>query len=785
MRNDTQSGKMLHSPDVGFIVHPTWRVRDGRTEVLLYGRLRDGDTFLVVDDRHRIGFFLRRSEAQRARAVVTRLGGILHPSPQRTMDREGTVRVEVRTPSNVAPLRRALMTAGIRTYEADVPVAWAFLIDRGLRGAVSLNGLWQRGEHTDRVYHNPELTPCNWEPGLAVTYLALEIDPSDRSIVAVALIATGADGQPAADDTFAIQSLEGIATKAHAFPDECALLTALRTRLCGLDPDLIVGWNAAGDLFAPLKERFTIHAIPFNLGRSNRLSRVVLATTSGRRHRGGAQVIIEGRQVLDARTIVRAGQRRFDDLRLVTVAEAVLGRIPRSISETAHAVLDLLSADDLVRLTIRRGLLIGIPLQRAWTSIQAFDFLYLSELHARGTVAPTRGVDRVSGGSAPGGLILSPHPGVARNVLVFDFKSLYPSVIRTFNIDPATLVPALSDTQGLICAPNGAAFTRYSGILPKILDRFFASREQAKARGDSVASYAYKIIMNSFYGVLGTEGCRFASNSISGAITSFGQHILRWTRDMLQDEGMTVIYGDTDSLFVDAGLGQETSSEEATRLGGEIAKHVNTRLADYVQSMYGVSSCLELEMEKVYTRFFLPTVRGEERGRAKGYAGLLTRPGGEELEVVGMEAIRRDWTPLARRFQRRLLDLAFHDASTATIEGYVTETLSLLRTGKLDDLLVYQKALRKPIEDYVKTQPPHVQAAALLPHANPSVGDVIRYVITVRGPRPVGQCPVGYVDPPLDYPHYVRKQLLPIARSLVPLVVIDETLFGSGQMALF
>ena len=780
MRNKTQSGKMSHNPDVGFIVHPTWRVRDGRTEVLLYGRLRDGGTFLVVDDRHRVGFFLRRSEEQRARGVVTRLGGISHPSPQRTMDGEGTVQVEVRTPSNVAPLRRALMAAGIRTYEADVPVAWAFLIDRGLRGAVTLKGSWQKGERIDRVYHNPKLAPCNWEPGLAVTYLALEADPSDRSITAAALIATGADGQPAADDTFVIQSLEGIATKAHAFPDECALLTTLRTRLCNLDPDLIVGWNAAGDLLALLKERFAIHAIPFNLGRSNRLSRVVVASTSGRRHRGGTQAIIEGRQVLNARTIVRAGQRRFDDLRLATVAEAVLGRVPRSASETAHAVLDVLSADDLVRLTIRRGLLIGIPLQRAWTSIQAFDFLYLSELHARGIVAPTRGVDRVSGGSAPGGLILSPRPGVARNVLVFDFKSLYPSVIRTFNIDPATLVPTLSDTQDLICAPNGAAFTRYPGILPEILDRFFASREQAKARGDSVASYAYKIIMNSFYGVLGTEGCRFASNSISGAITSFGQHILRWTRDMFQDEGMTVIYGDTDSLFVDADLGPETSPEEATRLGSEIAEHVNARLTDYVQSTYGVSSCLELEMEKVYTRFFLPTVRGEERGRAKGYAGLLTRPGGEELEVVGMEAIRRDWTPLARGFQRRLLDLAFHDASTATIEGYVTETLSLLRTGKLDDLLVYQKALRKPIEDYVKTQPPHVQAAALLPHANSGAGDVIRYVITVRGPRPV-----GYVDAPLDYPHYVRKQLLPIARSLVPLLVIDEVLFGSGQMALF
>ena len=364
-------------------------------------------------------------------------------------------------------------------------------------------------------------------------------------------------------------------------------------------------------------------------------------------------------------------------------------------------------------------------------------------------------------------------------MLVFDFKSLYPSIIRTFNIDPSTQITDPFDEQDVILAPNGAAFSRSPGILPKILDRFFESRAQARAQGDAVAAYAYKIIMNSFYGVLGTSGCRFASQSISGAITSFGQHLLRWTRDLLQDDGLAVIYGDTDSLFVDAGLPTDIAPEEADQLGQTIATRVNARLAEYLASTYGVESRLELEMEKVYTRFFLPTVRGEARGRAKGYAGLIIDSDGDHVDVVGMEAVRRDWTSLARRFQRELLDLAFHDASGEAIEAHVVKTLQQLRKGDLDTELVYQKTLRKQLTEYTKTRPPHVQAAVLLPEQK-SPGDVIRYVITLRGPQPI-----GHINAPIDYAHILQKQLQPIVRSLTALINLPEHFFGSGQIELF
>jgi len=771
-----------HHPEAstkGFIVHPTWRVHADATEIHLYGRLDTGETFLAIDTRTRPGCYLRTSELAGGRQITRRFGDTFTPTDLRTMDGETVERVSVSSPRKLGPMRRALAEGGVRTYEADVPFAWAYLIDRHLRCGVEIRGPWSDGTGIDRIYRNPDATPCDMEPRLVVASVALALHPQTGVVQAAAV--AGSDARTAQETDVVLSLAAGESPPAaRLFPTERDLLRALCETLRTLDPDVVTGWDVVSHVLAPLKARMVRCGIPFNLGRSNRLSRVTPQAPPSRR-RTAPQAILEGRQILDARTIVRCGQRRFADLELATVAREVLGGTPRSVGERARAVLDILEADDLLRLSVQRSLLIGVPLQRAWTSVQSFDFLYLSELHARGIVAPTRDVDRLGGSPAPGGLILTPRAGEARNVLVLDFQSLYPSIIRTFNIDPAAQRADPVEGQDVIIAPNGAVFSRSPGILPKILDRFFDSRSRAKARGDRVASYAYKIIMNSFYGVLGTSSCRFASQSISGAITSFGQHLLRWTRDLLMEEGLTVLYGDTDSLFVDAGTALPAGAppEAAAAYGRNLASFVNKRLAESLASTYRVESRLKLEMEKVYTRFFLPTVRGDDRGRAKGYAGLIVGPAGDHVDIVGMEAVRRDWTAVARRFQRELLDLAFHDASGQQVEDYVAKTLRTLRSGQLDGEIVYQRSLRKPVAEYTKTQPPHVQAASLLAEEK-QPGDVVRYAITVRGPRPVER-----LDAPIDYGHIIRKQLLPIARTLAPLLHIPEDLFGNGQLGLF
>ena len=196
-----------------------------------------------------------------------------------------------------------------------------------------------------------------------------------------------------------------------------------------------------------------------------------------------------------------------------------------------------------------------------------------------------------------------------------------------------------------------------------------------------------------------------------------------------------------------------------------------------MENTYRVVSKLELEFEKLFRRFFLPFSRGEElKGRAKGYAGLLYSPSGERLDITGMEAVRSDWTDLAHNAQRDLLAMIFHDVSSEKIEDHIWDLVNSVRKGEKDAALIYRKRLRKPVESYTKSLPPHVKAAKLL--ENPS--GTISYLITRDGPQPLGN-----VTSPIDYSHYVDKQIAPIVNTIARVSDLDANSALLGAPTLF
>ena len=212
--------------------------------------------------------------------------------------------------------------------------------------------------------------------------------------------------------------------------------------------------------------------------------------------------------------------------------------------------IEIIDRLNVVRLAFARSQLAGMTPDRVAASIASFDFLYLTELEKRRIVAPTvRSGDSSDHDAQQGGHVLEPVAGLHRDVWVFDFKSLYPSIIRTFNIDPLTYVADPSPDEDLIRTPGGA-FRREPAILPRMLDALFPRREAAKRIGDDVASNAIKILMNSFYGVLGTPACRFYNPALANSITGTGREILLWSKRWFETAGFKVLYGDTDSLFV-------------------------------------------------------------------------------------------------------------------------------------------------------------------------------------------------------------------------------------------
>jgi DNA polymerase-2 len=430
------------------------------------------------------------------------------------------------------------------------------------------------------------------------------------------------------------------------------------------------------------------------------------------------------------------------------------------VLEDARLVRDILIKQGLLDLTLTRSQLTQLPLEKAWGSVVAFETLYISELHRRGLVAPTRGIDAGEEEGGTGGLILDPLVGLHEHVLVFDFKSLYPSVMRTFNIDPLAFVQGKgSGGKGGITAPNGTVFTREPGILPEILHGFFKHRAAAKERGQAAEAYSYKIIMNSFYGVLATDACRFADRKLADAITTFGQKLLLWMKSYFSCRGYKVLYGDTDSLFVAVGELASMPLQDILQFGQKLCAEANEALASALQREYQVTSHMELEFEEYFRYFFLPADRGGEGSRAKNYAGLQMDERSQRLEIKGMEAVRSDWTPLARRLQRDLLRMLFQDQPPADMVSHVQAVMRSMQAGELDEELVYRKRIRKPLEAYTRTTPPHIKAARLLPRAV----RVVRYVITRQGPQPL-----GFVKAAVDYEHYRIKQILPIVEGLAP-----------------
>jgi DNA polymerase-2 len=767
---------------LGFVLQPTYRIESGRAVVLLHGRLQEGRPFLVRDRRPRPHFYLETSAVERARPLLH--GRRPVDCGRVTLSGQPVSRIDLDQPSDAPPLRDRLAAAGIATYEADVRFAIRYLIDRGIRGALEIEGQAREAPGVGLVFDEPELRPADWTPRLSVLALDIETDPNARRLLAVGLHGCGAS-----EVLLSTPPGWSCPDGARPFAGERELLAGLVARVRELDPDVLTGWNVVDFDLAVLARMAERLGVPLELGRGSGALRVRPLGSA----RGSLQATIPGRVVLDGIQLVRGAFVRMDDYTLDAVARTVLGEgktlsgpdrageIERLFREDrarfveynrtdARLALAIVERLRLVELAVERSLLTGLPLDRVSGSIAAFDFLYLGELGRRGIVAPSvRAATSLEPQS--GGHVLDPLPGLYRNVVVLDFRSLYPSLIRSFEIDPLGLAQGASDEDPIV-APNGAAFARRKSILGRLLDEILPQREAARRAGDAVKSHAIKILMNSFYGVLGTPACRFYDPRLANAITGFGRELLLWCRERIEEQGRRVLYGDTDSLFVESGA-QDAGA--AAEFGAALATSLNRELALHVASRWRVESRLELVFDRLYLRLCLPAMRHGTAGARKRYAGLARTGDGSRVVFTGMEAVRGDWTELAKDVQRELYARLFADQP---VEEYLRDVVARLRAGRLDERLVYHKALRKPPERYTDTTPPHVAAARRSGQRRGRVA----YVMTAAGPQPA-EGPHA----PLDYEHYVERQLRAVAEPVLALLGLDfATIAGSRtQLRLF
>jgi DNA polymerase-2 len=683
--------------------------------------------------------------------------------------------------------RDRLLREGQQVYEGDVLPAERYLMERFIAGGCTARGrLIKRRGYSELL--DAELRASSYAPSLRTASFDIETDGFEGPVLSIAIVCDNEEQVmmlAAAPDQGRTVEPDNVAV----FESEAELIAAFCQLLQQLDPDLLIGWNVIEFDIAVLLRRAAELGVRLALGRDGSEPFI----TGQRPYRAR----LAGRVVLDGIGTLRAGSYMLESYALEDVAQQFLGRgkaladphldrvaeiqrmfqhdraaLARYNLEDCRLARDIFAHLDLIGFLVERAQLTGIALDRVRAAVAAFDYLYLPRLHRAGFVAPSVTVlDEPT--QSPGGYVLDSVPGLYDNVVVLDFKSLYPSIIRTFRIDPLGMWVA---GENAIPGFANARFHREKNILPELITQLWHSRDEAKRKQDSARSYAIKILMNSFYGVLGTPACRFFDPRLASSITLRGHEIITRSRDFLEARGHTVIYGDTDSLFVS--LPGELAEQACSALGRELADALNAHWAELVAREYQLTSQLEVEFDTHYLRFFMPTLRDSAEGSKKRYAGLVRAPNGvdTQVEFTGLEAVRTDWTPLARQFQRELYRRVFMDEP---YEAYARELVGQMFAGKLDPLLVYRKKLRRELDEYVKNVPPHVRAARKLAAGSSNVREV-SYYMTTRGPEPLGNR-----QSHLDYQHYLERQLAPAADSILSHFGINFLALVDTQLQLF
>ncbi len=776
---------------------------------------------LVINQQQEAIFFVESQHDQRATKLIENITHRTRPLALKSFDQQPVTAFYFPSSKGMREAQRRLTQIDLMPLEADIKPPDRYLMERFITGPVAFEIAPGSHHPTISTTHiNTPLRPTSFTPCFKVVSFDIETSFTHDHLFSIALYGRDkqtvlmiGNGKPSEHCTY--------------FHSEVDLINGFLNWIEHYDPDILIGWNCINFDLRFLARKCEVLNIPFTLGRNR--EKVEWRTTGHNDAQEAEEdkhyfVLVPGRAVLDGIDTLRSATYHFESFSLENVGRVLLGRgklihdpddrgeeIIRLFNEDKAAlaaynledcklVWDIFEETELIDFAIERARLTGLALDRVGGSVAAFENLYLPRLHRQGYIAPNLPVNPQGVGS-PGGYVMDSTPGLYDHVIVLDFKSLYPSIIRSFKIDPYGLTEAdalwhpddehtpepLKDIAHYSPGYRSAYFKKDNSILPSLIEHLWQARDVAKEHHNNALSQAIKIIMNSFYGVMGTPGCRFFDPRLPSSITLRGHDIMNQTRTLIESQGFDVIYGDTDSIFV--WIKRPVSNTEADSIGLNLVNHVNHWWKSHLAEQYELECALELEYENHYSKFLMPTMRGSKQGTKKRYAGLIDKPSetgqpSHKLVFKGLENVRTDWTPLAREFQKALYERIFLGQPHT---DFILQIVKEIRAGQHDKKLRFRKRLRRKLADYQKNIPPHVQAARKADEWLQQQGKRTRYqnrgwieyAYTIRGPEPV-EC----LNSPLDYDVYLERQIGPIVDGIVMFLGQSFSEITSDQMNL-
>ena len=796
-----------------------YKIRDNKTYLYLYSKLDDGKKLCVIHQYNPYFYadiknlnkevLLQKFNTLELQEKGDSLKIIKVEETEKELlgKRKPFLKISVNYPKAVPLISKELSSLGIECYEKDILYTHRVLKDLSIIPMMLTEAegeylkeeyLKEENKESSRIsipiFKADKITPLKKETTkwkiLATdieTYaIKKEIDPEKNPILMISFYAINENNEEI-KKVITWKEFPHHLDYLEVKTDEASMIESARDFIREFQPDIITGYFSDGFDFPYLKHRADKFKIKLDLGLDNSS----INTGKKAEFREG-ETRITGMLHLDIFKFIRnifGKNLKTDSYSLDAVSSELLGhkkhvvnldelsplwdqnspKLEEFCKYNLHdSLLTWKLTDKLLSDVIEFTNTIGLPpfdIIRMKFSRLVESFI-MKRAIAENVIAPNKPDDKELNQrmkeSIEGAFVFEPTPGLYQNIVVFDFRSLYPTIISAHNIGPESF--RCSCCPNILPVPEKDNYwfcQKEKKFIPKVLEELINLRaefkrqlKEAKAKGEDTRyldarSYTVKVMANSFYGYLGFYGARWYCIECAASTTAYARNYIKSTINKAEQDGFKVIYADTDSCFMLLG---DKTKEDATKFMEEINETLPGQM--------------ELECEGYYPRGIFVAIKGTEKGAKKKYALISEN---KKLKITGFETVRRNWSAIAKEVQEAVLKLVLEDKTQEAL-NYVKLMIKELKEGQIPlNKLIIKTQLTRELDNY-SSQGPHVAVALRMKENGERIypGLLIEYIIT-KGTgliRSRAKIPKEVKEGEYDADYYLNNQLIPAVASI-------------------
>jgi DNA polymerase, archaea type len=798
-----------------------YKIKEDKTFIYMYGKSDQGDKVCIVDEFS--PYFYVKTEnieltnlSERLNNLKIESNGIIakvvsweNVEKELLGEKEPFLKVHVNNPRSIPIISRELSSWGLTTFEKDIFFIHKYLRDKEITPLTQVRAKGNFVEDSELRIPKFVANSVEQESQESITrikYLAIDIEvysknkeiiPDKNPILMVALYGVD-ERKNKFKKVITWKKFEHNLDYLVKVQDETELLKMLCEEIKKYSPDVITGYFSDGFDFPYIKARASKHKVKLDLG----VDHSELEAGQKTDFREGKSKIkgmvhidifkfikyIFGKNLntssysLDSVATEMLGSQKHgvDIAKLAEVWDSGSNEIEQyCIYNLQDARLTYQLCEKLMPDMIEFCKIVGLPVFDL--TRMKFSKLVESYIMKRSkeynVIAPNRPskdeIEQRFEETYQGGFVFEPKPGLYEDIVVFDFRSLYPTIITAHNIGPESLNCKCCKDKVVPGKEEYWFCTKNKSFISSVLERLVLRRMDLKklikeSKKEDVAilnarSHALKILANSFYGYTGFFGARWYCLECARSTTAYARNYIKETIKKAEQKGFKTIYADTDSCFL---LLDQKPLDQAM----EFMNEVNSNLPGH----------MELEYEGFYSRGIFVAIKGSSVGAKKKYA-LIDKEG--KTKITGFETVRRNWSLLAKEIQEKVLQLVLENKVDKAVED-VRTTIKDLKEGKIPlNKLIIKTQITKELSSYSSIGP-HVAVAMRMEDKGEKInpGTIVQYIISSGSGLIREKAKLVEEAKDYDVDYYLNNQLLPAVSSIfLVLGYKEEDLLSEGR----